>query len=190
MPSVSLTIWSNKRCRVLDEIEDAHQSIGGAGRGRRFATLQVNYAYTMLLSSQFQAFCRDLHSECANAMAAVIPNASLGTILREALIRERKLDRGNANPGNIGSDFVRFGLPFWENVLKLALRNKSRQRHLDALNEWRNAIAHDDFTRFTVGSVLRLSRVRAWRNACNNLANAFDETMFQHLYLLNGVKPW
>ncbi len=190
MPSVSLTIWSGKRTRILDEIEDAHQSIGGSGRGRRFATLQVNYAYAMLLSSQFQAFCRDLHTECANAMTVCVPDPDLGAILVEALIRERKLGRGNANPGNIGSDFARFGLPFWEDVLKLDVRNKSRQLHLESLNEWRNAIAHDDFTRILSGSMLRLSRVRAWRGACDKLAMAFDQTMYHYLSTLNRTSPW
>lgn len=190
MPSVSLTIWTNKRCRILDEIEDAHQSIGGSGRGRRFATLQVNYAYAMLLSSQFQAFCRDLHTECANAMTVSIPSSDLAVVMMDALIRDRKLDRGNANPGNLGSDFGRFGLPFWECVIKQDARNKDRQRHLDNLNEWRNAIAHDDFSRISSGIALRLRRVRTWRGACNCLVFAFDETMYQYLATLNGTPPW
>lgn len=181
MPSVSLTIWSGKRTRILDEIEDAHQSIGGSGRGRRFATLQVNYAYAMLLSSQFQAFCRDLHTECAEQMVASVGNVSLRRYLHANLVQDRKLDRGNPNPGNIGSDFSRFGLVLWDGLSMRHPRTGNRKRHLEELNIWRNAIAHDDFSRTSVGGPLHLRRVRAWRNACEKLAISLEEVMFDHL---------
>jgi len=29
-------------------------------------------------------------------------------------VRDRKLDPGNANPGNIGADFARLGLEIWD----------------------------------------------------------------------------
>lgn len=190
MPSVSLTIWSGKRTRILDEIEDAHQSIGGSGRGRRFATLQVNYAYAMLLSSQFQAFCRDLHTECTGQLVSSVSNAVLRRYLYANLVRDRKLDRGNPNPGNIGSDFSRFGLVLWDDVSKRHPRTRNRKRHLEDLNEWRNAIAHDDFSRIAVGGALHLRRVRTWRNACEKLAISIDEAIFDHLRQLNGFDPW
>lgn len=63
MPSQSLVHWSSKRSVGLEEIESAHRSVGGTGRGRRYATSQINQAYVVILSSQFQGFCRDLHSE-------------------------------------------------------------------------------------------------------------------------------
>src|SRR5271155_4208753 len=63
MPSESLRRWNDVRIHALNEIEGAHESVGGSERGRRYATQQINYAYAAILSSQFQAFCRDLHSE-------------------------------------------------------------------------------------------------------------------------------
>src|SRR3954469_25656345 len=108
MPSQSLGQWSGERSDALDEISDAHASVGGIGRGRRYATQQINHAYAVLLSSQFQGFCRDLHSECANLIADTIPPA-LREIVRVQFSWGRALDRGNPNPGNIGSDFGRFG---------------------------------------------------------------------------------
>ena len=68
--SVALQRWMFKAQSALDEIEAAHQAIGGARRGRRYATLQVNHAYAMLLSSQFQGFCRDLHSEAPTSTSS------------------------------------------------------------------------------------------------------------------------
>jgi hypothetical protein len=67
MPSNSPRKWSGERSDALDEIQNAHAMVGGTDRGRRYATQQINYAYAALLSSQFQGFCRDLHSECIDA---------------------------------------------------------------------------------------------------------------------------
>ena len=64
MPSVACYDWSVMRAAALDEIEHAHRSVGGTGRGRRYLTQQLNQAYAVLLSSQFQGFCLDLHEEC------------------------------------------------------------------------------------------------------------------------------
>ena len=156
---MSLDHWRTTRSQELDEILDAHRSIGGNGRGRRFATQQVNYAYAVLLSSQFQGFCRDLHSESVSYLVQNIAPPTLKTSCRNILIQGRKLDRGNPNPGNIGSDFNPLGLVFWDDVKALNLRNESRQDQLETLNEWRNAIAHQDFSRFRTGPKLWLRRV-------------------------------
>ena len=108
-----------------------------------------------------------------------------------ALVQNWKLDKGNPNPGNIGADYNRFGLPFWDEVRNFDLRNQGRQNRLEELNDWRNAIAHQDFDAAVLGAVsLRLQRVRDWRHACNQLAKAFDEIMRSHLHALNGVSPW
>ena len=95
----------------------------------------------MLLSSQFQGFCRDLHSECVDHLVRAVRPAILHTALRAEFVFARKLDRGNPNPGNIGSDFTRLGLPFWDEVRRDYTRNEARQGRLDELSEWRNAIA-------------------------------------------------
>ncbi len=61
------------------------------------------------------------------------------------------------------------------------------------LNDWRNAIAHDDFddpARLGGSTVLHLARVKKWRAACNALARSFDEVMRQYLAKLNGSPPW
>ena len=144
----------------------------------------------MLLSSQFQAYCRVLHSECANYMVEGVGSVPLKSALRDALVKNRKLDRGNPNPGNLGSDFDLFGLSFWEDVRNLDLRNKERQNLLDDLNDWRNAVAHQDFTKVGGESTLHLRRVRGWRAACNHLASAFDEVMRRHLQSITGTPPW
>ena len=191
MPSNSLRQWQESRRMKLDEIVEAHRAVGGAGRGRRYATEQVNHSYAVLLSSQFQGFCRDLHSECVHHLVQQVL-AALQNVFRGELVRDRKLDRGNPNPGNIGADFARIGLGIWDKVKALDRRNDTRKQLLDDLNEWRNAIAHQDLDPAKLGgrTTLRLSDVNGWRRACNQLARAFDAVACAHLTALLGSPPW
>jgi len=119
MASQSLSTWRGPAARALDEIEGAHMAIGGRGRGRRYATQQINQAYAVLLSSQFQRFCRDLQSEAVDELAGAVPSLIVRDIFRSQLTAGRKLDTGNPNPGNIGSDFGRLSMNFWPEVLAL-----------------------------------------------------------------------
>jgi len=117
MPSGSLIKWQADRVSQLDEMENAHRQVGGASRGRRYATQQINQAYAVLLSSQFQGYCRDLHSECVDHLVSKIEvpgvrPADLRTMLNVEFLSKRKLDSGNPNPGNIGEDFNRLGWIF------------------------------------------------------------------------------
>jgi len=113
-------------------------------------------------------------------------------VLRGELVGDRKLDRGNPNPGNIGTDFARLGLRIRDTVKALDRKNEARKQLLDELNEWRNAIAHQHFDPARLGgrTTLRLSDVNAWRRACNQLARAFDAVTRTHLGALLGSPPW
>lgn len=147
MPSNAYARWVKSQAEKLDQIEKAHVSVGGSGRGRRYATDQINQAYVVLLASQFQAFCRDLHSECVAILVDGIEPASMKPIVRAELTRDRKLDKGNANPSNLGSDFKRLNVDFIQEVKRLHDRNAAMIARLEVLNQWRNAIAHQDFTK-------------------------------------------
>ncbi len=192
MPSVSLQNWLNARAASLDEIENAHRSVGGTGPGRRTTTQQINQAYAMLLSAQFQGFCRDLHSECVELLVIALVSVEWQTAVEADFNGFRKLDRGNPTPGNIGADFDRLGFSFWDAVAADDARNHQRQAYLEELNRWRNAIAHQDFDLRTLGgsSVLRLNQVRAWRSACDALARSFDNVMRAYLQIRLGRFPW
>ena len=103
MPSLALKRWRTDRSATLNEIERAHRLVGGAGPGRFATTQQLNQAYALLLSSQFQGFCRDLHQECADYLVAPVVSPVLQAMYRNNLLFGRKLDAGNPNPGNIGT---------------------------------------------------------------------------------------
>jgi hypothetical protein len=174
-------------------MEAAHAAVGGTGPVRRHATQQINQAYAVMLSSQFQLFCRDLHTEAADVLTqtARAPDVRL-TILRAAITEGRKLDSGNPNPGNIGSDFDRLGFSFW-GELNLTFPDMTRWRNsLEELNRWRNAIAHQDFDPVRLGGLttLRLERVRVWRRGCNLLANRFERVTGIYLSRIIGHSPW
>lgn len=191
MPSRSLQNWESDRAAALDEIAAAHATVGGTERGRRYATQQINHAYATLLSSQFQGFCRDLHSECVDELVAITP-VGLQALMRAQFLWGRQLDKGNPNPGNIGSDFGRFGVPFWTEVRAGDRQNERRQELLEELNNWRNAIAHQDFDAAKLGgtTTLHLVKVRQWRSSLNQLARSFDNVMRAHLQALLGAAPW
>jgi hypothetical protein len=193
MPSLALQDWSARRAAALDEIEHAHRTVGGRGPGRRFLTQQINQAYAVLLSSQFQGFCRDLHDDCVNWLVSFAVSPALAVIHRDNLKFGRKLDTGNPSPGNIGSDFNRFALLFWPAVDVDHLRNSQRRVALEDLNRWRNAIAHSAFTptMYRGGRpALQLSEVHDWRRACDGLGRSFDAVMRAHLLSVTGAAPW
>lgn len=193
MPSIAFNDWSVQRVACLDEIEDAHRSVGGTGPGRRYATQQINQAYAVLLSSQFQGFCRDLHMECAFCLVAPVSSQELREMYRLALVLGRKLDRGNPSPGNLGSDFNRFGLPFWPLVDAYRPQNPRRRALLEELNDWRNAIAHQDFAPGMLREgrpALQLLQVQGWRKACEALARSFDGVLHGYISSKTGTAPW
>ncbi|HEU0055489.1 MAG TPA: hypothetical protein VFQ39_20015 [Longimicrobium sp.] len=192
MPSKALHTWNTSSRRALDEIVAAHAALVRARRGRRYATRQVNHAYVVLLASQFQRFCRDLHTEAVGHLVAQIGSVSIATIVYGRMTGGRKLDVGNANPGNIGSDFGHLDLNLWASVRGRDSRNRVRQELLAELNAWRNAIAHQDFRHLGAGGAhhLRIDSVRRWRAACTALAVDFDAVVRLHLLTVTGTTPW
>ncbi len=191
MPSNSLRRWRGERSESLDQIEAAHVGIGGTERGRRYATQQINRAYALLLASEFQGFGRDLCSECVDYVVGAAP-VSLQAVVRSQFLWGQPFSRGNPQAGTIGSDFGRFGLPFWDDVYAAHAQNRRRKELLDELMGWRNAIAHNDFDPAVFGPdpTLRLQQVRAWRSALNRLCNAFDRVLRDHLTGMLGAAPW
>jgi hypothetical protein len=190
MRSRAFNYWKRERAQALDEIAAAHFAVGGTGRGRRYATQHINQAYAVLVCSQFQGFCRDLHSEAVDYLVTSIQPVSLRSVIRIRMTEGRKLDRGNPNPGNLGSDFKRIGLDFWERLQTSQRSNKSRQEKLEELTVWRNAIAHQDFSKLDPTQNLRLNMVKAWRSACDKLAEQFDQVVGQYLQHTLGSAPW
>ena len=118
---------------------------------------------------------------------------TLRKLLLAGLILNRNLDRGNPSPCNLGADFGRFDLPFWPRVDAHRAPNPQRRAALEELNEWRNAIAHQDFVPAMLRAgrpILQLAQVQTWRKACDGLAWSFDDVLRAHLQTVTGTSPW
>lgn len=193
MPSASYRQWRTVRASALDDIASARPRVTGSRRSHRHSTQQIIRAYALMLASQFQGFCRDFHSECADHFIRVLaPPHRLRPLLRDELTRGRQLDCGNPQPSSLGADFGRLGVDFWDELESHAPTCKTWKSGLELLNDWRNAIAHQDFTSPRLGGTmnLRFVQVARWRTSCKRLARAMDEVMHRHLQSLTGTSPW
>jgi len=192
MPSPALTAWSTSSATALSQLEAAHAAVGGTSAGRRTNTLQLNYAYVLLLSAHFQAYCRGLHTDATQLLVDAI-DPGIGAVLDTSLSFRRQLDSGNAQPAALAADFSRFDFKFWTTVEEADARNAARRRKLETLNAWRNAIAHHDID--TRRPDLRprevtLAACNSWRGALSGLAESFDRVLADHLATLVGARPW
>ena len=191
MPSRALRHWQTRSRKVLDKMEAAHGVVGGGRGARRFARQQIAQAYVVLLCSQFQCYCRNLHEEAVDRLTSNPAHDPLNNVLRSVLSTGRRLDAGNASratsaPTSAGSAF-RSGTRCARNV-----RNVARQRTLEQLNGWRNAIAHHDFRHPILKGAheVTLADVRRWRRCCDALAVDFDGALRLYLHPLLGRPPW
>jgi hypothetical protein len=191
MPSIAYQIWAIDRAGKLDEVEVAHTAVRGTGAARRFATQQLNHAYTVLLAAEFQGFCRALHSEAITAFVSVLP-PQFRSVLDVEFVLHRQLDRGNANPTTLRADFNRFGIELWTAIDAIDPRGPLLRRLLEEMNAWRNAIAHSSFDPARLGGRMSLPvrRVRRWRAACHRLARRLDRVIGDQLLRLTGTRPW
>jgi hypothetical protein len=190
MASRSFNRWSADAVIALDRMEHAHRAVGGASRGRRYATQQINQSYLVLLSSHFQQFCRDLHSEGVDHLLGAL-TPTLLPIVQSEMTSDRKLDRGNPTPGNLGADFGRLGMRFWPDVKALHRHNELRSRRLELMGHWRNAIAHQDFAgnaqQLNSATEISLAEVRMFRSTCRGLAPYFDQAVLAHIKAVAGA---
>jgi hypothetical protein len=192
MASTALTDWNTSAADALSDLLAAHRAVGGRGVGRRTNTLQLNYAFVLLLSARFQAYCRGLHSEAALCLAGAVDPA-VGLVFAANLTLHRQLDSRNAQPASLGADFNRLDFIFWEAVEALDVRNKARREKLERLGEWRNAIAHHDIERRRSDLIPRevtLDACRTWRSALNGLVESFDIVVALRLGELLHARPW
>lgn len=194
MASAALSRWQTDRNRNLDELVQAHQAAGGQGRGRRWSTQQLNRALLVVLAAEFQGFSKDLHDEAAWTIGqwSYPNNPRRAYVLAAAITAGRQLDRGNASPATLGSDFARFGLKFWDEVDRLDMRSKERRAQMDQLNTARNGIAHSDPTQLArLQAPLTLATFRRWRGMADQLAATIDRALAAHLALVFGQpSPW
>ncbi len=190
MASKSLRAWQAEGRVWLDVVEETFALVRSPRRRIGPARRQIIHTYVLVLTSQFQRFCRDLHTESVDELTSHAAHEPLNAILKSRLTEGRKLDMGNPNSGNIGADFSRLGLQFWDRVHAHDATSASRKKQLDDMIQWRNAIAHHDFTRLANPMDLSISTVRRWRASCSGLAITFDDVLSVYLRERFGTSPW
>jgi hypothetical protein len=198
MSSSAYQDWIGARRAKIDQLFSAHALIGGSRPGRRWQTEQLNWSITFRLAGEFQGFARELHSQAVDFMENSIAstNPALAKVVSNEVLSNRQLDRGNANPGAIGSDFSRIGLLLWPSLATADRRANRWNSELETLNLARNAIAHDDQDEFfklgQAGKLpITLTVVRTWRRALDSLATTMDDVVGDYLSTLLGVpRPW
>jgi hypothetical protein len=197
MSSVALASWKADRRQRLDELLAAHQTVGGVGPGRRWRTRELNWALTLRLAGEFQGFARELHDLAVDHFVDSVSagNVQLGKVLEQRTRTNRKLDRGNAQPGSLGSDFALLGLTLWPALERADPRAPDWNVSLERLNTARNAIAHVDQDALDqlalAGHAVTLTAVRAWQRDLDRLAATMDDVVSAYLDgLLGGGRPW
>lgn len=192
MASSALARWQDTRAAELDGFDAVQRALRRAAAPRTATIQQVNRAWAVLLSSHFQGFCRDLHTEALDRLLEVTRPEKWQWALRRSILSNRALDRGNPHTGAIGHDFNGLGMAFWELVDAADKRNRRRRDLLDELTRWRNAIAHQDFDPATLGGreTVTIGMVRSWRTACNVLATSFDLVVGRYVATITNKAPW
>ncbi len=196
MASRSLHLCRTDRSASLDRLVTVHTKVTGGLRGRPRDTTELNHALFLRLAGEVQGFCPDLHDEAIEAVCtpSQIPNQQLRDTMRASLARGRKLDSGNAGPGNIGNDWTHLGIVIWTE-LKSAYPAASvdwRER-LEWLNDARNGIAHNDATKIAKahqGHPLTLRTFRVMRKRLDRFAVALDRTTGAYLQSVTAIAPW
>lgn len=185
--------WQGARADRLQQLFDAHQAVGGSGAGRRWRTEQINWSLVLLLAAEFQGYSRDLHNEAGEVFAKLIANGNpkLEQNQRIRLTQGRQLDKGNANPGNLGNDFRFFSLDLWADLkARWPARTAKWNSNLLDLNHARNALAHSESGKIQ-SLTLTLDTVTKWRSSLDGLTEKMDHVVGEHLCdLFTITDPW
>lgn len=119
-------------------------------------------------------------------------------LLIEGLTKGRSLDRGNATPSAIRSDFGRLGLT----AIDIGACNTrwaggggNDSKELELFLRLRNALGHGNETELRAliasGDVKdSVSWARSRRPVLNRYAKALDRIVWDHLHQTTGSEPW
>lgn len=194
LPADALERWRSQRCAALDSLEAVHERVTEKKRGRQYATEHLNLALFVRLAAEFQGFCRDLHDDAVLTVIAdldAVRGADIHQkLLRSSLTRGRKLDSGNAGPGNIGNDFLYLGMTFWTDIKgRYPAKGPRWNDTLENLNDVRNAVAHSDAAKLAdvrARQPLTFRTFRSWRRSLNDAASGFDTVVSAYLGDVSG----
>ena len=198
MPSDAIERWLSERAEALDSLVSVHAKVTGRRVGRKYDTKHLNRALFVALSAEFQGFSRDLHEgaavHIANSLQALPSNARVVPVVLDALVKGRRLDRGNADFSALVTDFSTLGMNLGDELRRrYPARTAGWERTIRALNSARNGVAHSDVRKLTTADRdhgLTLATFRRWRSSLSGAAHAMDQVVGAYLMDLTGTQPW
>ncbi|MGY3127389.1 hypothetical protein ACVWW9_000888 [Agrococcus sp. UYP33] len=198
MSSKALNRWHSERAAALERLERVHGAITGGLAGRPRDVTELNHALFLRLASEVQGYCRDLHDEAIDAICtpAQVSSGDLRAAFRSRLQTGRKLDSGNAGPGNIGTDWTALGMTVWPDLNAAYPGAKGAgdwNARLEWLNMARNGIAHNDPSKISGAHAvhpLTLNTFRVMRRRLDKFATGLDRVTQAYLKLATGSHPW
>jgi hypothetical protein len=168
MPSNALLSWRNDRLGRLYQVDAQCTAVLALAPPNPALADENLRGFVMLLSAHFQGFCRDLHTECVQIIAAAAA-PTMQSVIQAQSLASRELDGGNPRYASIQKDFERFGFDLHVQ-LSVDPANLPRVTHLDHLNVWRNYAAHHKTVAPAVGGPFVLPTVRSRKDSCDGLA--------------------
>lgn len=188
MPSASLIHWQAVRLASLGHIEAQCAACVAAVPPNPQLIDENLRACVLLLAAHFQGFCRDLYIESAQVIVSKVRRPALQVLFQAQFSARRELDHANAHFGTIVKDFNRFGFAV-KATLDALPGATALKTDLHALNEWRNAAAHQNVV-LPGGGPLTVARIQGWRISCDTLATALDRIMYNQLRVRLRRRPW
>jgi hypothetical protein len=174
MPSNALLLWRNDRVIRLNDVDaQCAAPLALVPPNPNLADENLR-GYVMLLSAHFQGFCRDLHTDCIQAVTAAVA-VPLQTMIQAQCLAGRDLDATNPRYATIRKDFERFGLDL-QVALAANPANLLRITHLDHLNAWRNYAAHHKTAPPLVGGPFGVVTVRTWKDSATGWRSRWTES--------------
>lgn len=147
--------------------------------------------------SELQGFAREIYDESVTVFVnpTIVPTTWLRPLLIAQFRSGRALDKGNAGPGNLASDFSRLGIKLWDELAAAygATQRRAWNDSLDRLNHARNAIAHhnpDQLADARLRQPLTMKSAKAWRKDLDGLAAGMDNVLGSYLATVSGTHPW
>ena len=150
MASQSLIRWRQSAVLRLERVEAARLAVGGRGAIGILAAEQIKHAYVVLLSSHFQGFCRDLHTEAVDCLYPAVSPTSVQGIIKMPMTRTENWIVGIqiqeiSEAISIGSTLT------WQEVVAPERPKRRPAKQLETLNQTEDAISHQDFDPSNLG---------------------------------------
>jgi hypothetical protein len=176
MPLPALHKWCSSRLPRLDRLMAAHPRSAGSKTDPAVAQ-EWTRALVLMLASESQGFCRDLHDDAAEMIAQGVVGVEgriLDTILSGMTVN-RGLNRRSADLQTLEGDFLCLGVSLWPAMSQQhPVAAPAWLEALRCLHKARNGIVHDDIgsvaTAQAAGWPLELTTVRSWRKVLDEVA--------------------